>query len=140
MVVSGSSRNRIGKMRIRAKFVLCDFSCQNIEHMKHFYKHLEDMSPFWWWLHWFSKLGWICHLCDLSLAWNGFLRFTSGATPADLLTASMTAEPFDPFTCTCIYKHLWDTRDRVRGSVWQACYRLSHTGSAEYLRLFYKFI
>ena len=30
----------------------------------------------------------------LSVAYNGFLRSTSGATPADLLVARMTAEPF----------------------------------------------
>ena len=29
-----------------------------------------------------------------SSAYNGFLRFTSGAKPADLLVASMAAEPF----------------------------------------------
>ena len=29
-----------------------------------------------------------------SSAYDGFLRFTSGATPADLLTTSMAAEPF----------------------------------------------
>ena len=29
---------------------------------------------------------------------NGFFRFTSGATPADLLVASMAAKPFDSHT------------------------------------------
>ena len=29
-----------------------------------------------------------------------FLRFTSGATPADLLSTSIVAKPFDP--CTCV--------------------------------------
>ena len=28
--------------------------------------------------------------------------YSSDATPADLLTASMAAEPFDPHTCTCV--------------------------------------
>ena len=38
-----------------------------------------------------SKPGWISRLPASSPARNGFLRFTSGVTPADLLTASMTA-------------------------------------------------
>ena len=33
-------------------------------------------------------------MCASSPTCNGFLRFTSGATPADLTTASMVAEPF----------------------------------------------
>ena len=33
-------------------------------------------------------------------AYNGFLRFTSGVTPADLLVLSTVAEPFQ-FTYTC---------------------------------------
>ena len=42
-----------------------------------------------------SKPGWIPHLHVFSLpAYYRFLRFTSGMTPADLLMASMTAEPF----------------------------------------------
>ena len=35
-------------------------------------------------------------LCALSLEHNEILRFTSGATPADLLVASMAAESFSP--------------------------------------------
>ena len=66
-----------------------------------FFKNfLEDVSPFcgatdtsvldfWWCLPWVSKPGWIPCLHALSPAWNEFLRFTSGATPADLLVASM---------------------------------------------------
>ena len=37
---------------------------------------------------------WIPSLYALLPEHNGFLRFTSGATPADLLAASMAAEPF----------------------------------------------
>ena len=49
-----------------------------------------------------SKPGWILtymlsHLC------NGFLRFTSGVTPADLLTASIVSKIFIHF-----FKHWWD--------------------------------
>ena len=36
------------------------------------------------------------------------LRLTSGATPADLLVASMVAESlFDAYTCMHMYKHCW---------------------------------
>ena len=65
-------------------------------------KFLEDMIPFcgatdspvldfWWLLPWVSNLGWIPHLCASLPVHNRFLRFTSGATPADLLAASMAA-------------------------------------------------
>ena len=43
---------------------------------------------FWWRLPWVSKAVWIPHLCAFSPAHNGFLRFNSGVTPADLLMAS----------------------------------------------------
>ena len=42
----------------------------------------------------FQSQGRLVHLCALSPACNGFLRFNSGATPADLLAASMVTEPF----------------------------------------------
>ena len=42
-----------------------------------------------------SKPGWIPRLHAPSLACNGFLRFTSGATPAELLRTSMADEPFE---------------------------------------------
>ena len=44
------------------------------------------------------------HLHVLLPAYNGFLRFTYDATPADLLVADMVAGPFHPRTCTCIQK------------------------------------
>ena len=48
---------------------------------------------FWWRLPWVQNqdgfLGWM-----LSPACNRFLRFTYGATPADLLMAIIAAEPF----------------------------------------------
>ena len=73
------------------------FSCALWKFLK---KILEDMSPFrgttdtpvldfWWRLPWVSMPGWIPCLHALSPAHNGFPRFTSGATPADPLTASM---------------------------------------------------
>ena len=40
----------------------------------------------------FKSQGGFPHLCALSPACNGILRFTSGATPADLLLASMAAK------------------------------------------------
>ena len=62
---------------------------------------MEDISPF---LHLFWTSGDVCPryqsqggspcLCALLPTYNGILRFTSGATPADLLAASLTAEPF----------------------------------------------
>ena len=65
-------------------------------------KMLEDTSSFcratdtpvldfWWCLLCVSKLGGIPSLYASSPVSNGFLRFTTGATPADLLTASMAA-------------------------------------------------
>ena len=69
------------------------------------FKFLEDISPFrgatdtpgldfWWHLPWVSKPGWIPHLHALLPARNEFLRFSSGATPADCIQVSMAAEPF----------------------------------------------
>ena len=40
------------------------------------------------------------HTCFPISASNGFLRFTYGPTPTDLLVASMAANPFDPHTWT----------------------------------------
>ena len=49
---------------------------------------------FWQCLPWVSKPGWILCFCALSPVYNGFPRFTRGATPADPLMASMKAMPF----------------------------------------------
>ena len=49
---------------------------------------------FLWCLPWVPKPGWIPHLHALLPVCNWFLRFPSGVTPADLLSASMAAEPF----------------------------------------------
>ena len=49
------------------------------------------LIPLFWTL--VSKPVWIRHLCAFSLACNGFLRFTSGATPAELLAVRMLAKP-----------------------------------------------
>ena len=40
-----------------------------------------------------SQVG-LAHLCDLLPVCNGFIRFSSGVTPADLLAGSMAVEPF----------------------------------------------
>ena len=85
-----------------------------------FLKFLENMSSFceatdtsvlnlWWRLLWVSKPEW-----GLIRTWRGihvacFLRFTSGATPADLLTASMAAEPI---SSTYLQRHWWDSIGR----------------------------
>ena len=81
---------------------------------------------FWWCLLWVSKPKW----ASLSALGGGIhfthsLRFTSGVTPADLLAASMTAEPISS-------TYLWPGI----GGAWmgdlsrQRLYRLSYAGSA----------
>ena len=70
-------------------------------------KNLEDTSPFcgatdthvldlWWCLPWDSKPGWIPHLHAFSPACNGFLRFTSGVTPANCIEVTVATKPFRP--------------------------------------------
>ena len=79
---------------------------------------------FWWCLPWVSKPGWISLVC--SLACKLFLRFASGATPADLPMASMAAHHVT--FPTCIFQQRRDTW------VWTGdlslsklmCYPLSH--------------
>ena len=58
-----------------------------------FFSGATDTSvlDFWWCLPWVSKPGWIPHLHASLPGHNGFLRFTSGVTPTDLLAASMAA-------------------------------------------------
>ena len=63
------------------------------------------MSPFcgatdtsgldsWWHLPWVTKPVWISHLHSLSHACNGFIRFTSGVSPADILAVNVAAKSF----------------------------------------------
>ena len=59
---------------------------------------------------------WIPRLYDQLLAGNGFLRFTSGATPVDLLMVSMAAKPFYPRTCTHVHKHWWNSNEPWRSA------------------------
>ena len=47
----------------------------------------------------------------LSPACSGFLRFTSGATPADLLAVSIEVEPF---RSTYLYASIRETRTQDR--------------------------
>ena len=49
---------------------------------------IPQILDFWWNLLLVSRPGGYPPLRTSSPAWNGFLRFTSGATPADLLMAS----------------------------------------------------
>ena len=58
---------------------------------------------FWWRLLWVSKPEWaaLFELCRGILV-TCSLRFISGVTPADLLVASMVAEPSLPCTCEAL--------------------------------------
>ena len=56
--------------------------------------------------HGFQSQGLSTCLHASSPTCNGFLRFTSGVTPADLLVASMAAKPFQS-TYLHTYKYLW---------------------------------
>ena len=61
------------------------------------------VSDFWWCLLWVSKLEWaalfvLCRGVHITHS----LRFISGVTPADLLVASMAAEPSLPHTCKAL--------------------------------------
>ena len=47
---------------------------------------------FWWGMSWVSRPGWIPGMWTSSCWCIGFLRFTSGATPADLLVASIAVD------------------------------------------------
>ena len=105
----------------------------------------EDISPFCgaadipvldlqWHLPWVSN-PWLIllHASALSPVCNRFLRFTSGATPADFLVASMAAEPFwYTYWCTSIGSA--ESRiERATASqhvTRQALYRLSWVCSA----------
>ena len=58
--------------------------------------------------------GWIPHVYASSPACGGFLRFTSGVTPTDLLVSSIAAAPFYPHTCTHLFKHWWDSNLELR--------------------------
>ena len=104
---------------------------------------MRDISPFcgavdiplldfWWWLPKVSKPCWISFVCASSATCNGFLRFTSSAIPADLLTASIATEPF---LSTYLYTYLhWrdlDLESCVRHSV--RTNRLIHSGWAHFI-------
>ena len=79
---------------------------------------------------WVSKSGWVPHLCTSLPACNKFCRFTPGATPADLLMASLAAKTFliHIYTCTSIGR-TW-TQDPFYGTectltIWAMLVRLS---------------
>ena len=73
----------------------------NLEDISHFRGATHtSVLDFRWCLPWVSKPEWIPCLRALSPACNWFLRFTSSATPADLLAASIVAKPvLYPHTC-----------------------------------------
>ena len=78
-------------------------------------KCLEDISPFCgatdtpvFGLLVMFALGFKACLCALLPAHNRILRFTSGATPADLLAASMAAKLFSPIYLWTSIGGAWD--------------------------------
>ena len=86
-----SSRSKEGKRFVSANR-LCSFLKKNSTSVL-FLQPLIPVLDFYWRLPWVSKSGWIPGLHASSLVWNVFLRFTSSATPVDLLTASITLLP-----------------------------------------------
>ena len=60
------------------------------------------------------------------LAYNGFPRFASNVTLANLLVTSMAAKPFDPHTCTSEGIGLTRTQDHGVMLGTQRVDRLSH--------------
>ena len=71
------------------------------------------------------KASVVPNLLASSLICNGFLRLTSGVTPADLLIVRISATPF---LFTYLYTQGLEPRiERVEQCV-QACNRLSHAG------------
>ena len=100
--------------------------------------YLEDISPFrgatdtpvlnfWWRLPWVSRPGWIPHLCALLPACNEFLRFISGATPANCIEVSMAAEPFWSMYLQTCSQALVEVQGLPQA---RHCRPLGHTGSA----------
>ena len=93
---------------------------------------------FWWHLPWVSKLGWIPCLCASLPVCNGFLRFTSGVTPADCMEVSMAAKPFQStYLQTCLQALVVEVWPGTRAHnhpccTLQACRckPLGHSGSA----------
>ena len=73
-----------------------------------------------------SKAGWIPHLHALSPVCNGFLRFSSGATPADVLSASMVAMPFQS---TYLQIMWWGFEPKTN---WACCSKQSHSFGSTY--------
>ena len=58
---------------------------------------------FWWYLLWVSKPEWAALFkLGRGILVTHSLGFTSGTTPADLLAASMAAEPSLPHTCKAL--------------------------------------
>ena len=102
-------------------------------HKSFLWGHWYPVLDFWWCLPWVSKPGWIPRLHALSPACNEFLRFTSGATPADCIEVSMAAEPFrSTYLQMCLQalvevwgSNLWPSVPQTR-----RCRPLGHSGSS----------
>ena len=88
---------------VQQQTVIVILHCEALET---FFSNYWRTSVFLW-SYWYPCFG------ILVMSALGFLRFTSGATPANPLTASMVAEPFDPRTCTCTSIDGTRTRGRI---------------------------
>ena len=88
-----------------------------------FYKICGRHQSFWWY-HWYPRFGLgfkarVDPCLHVSLpACNEFLRFTFGATPADLLVASMADEPFLIHVLAHVFRSWpWSMGTRRNGSL-----------------------
>ena len=72
----------------------------NVIFWGHWYPCFGLLLDFWWYLLWVSMPEWAAlFTLGRGVPITHFLRFAFGATPADLLAASIAAEPSLPHTC-----------------------------------------
>ena len=74
-----------------------------------------------------SRLSWVSNPASSPVC-NGFLRFTSGVTPAELLKTSLAAEPFLIHILALIYSSIGGTWTRIKclAQFLQTRYWISH--------------
>ena len=103
-----------------------------------FYNTLYNISPFcgatdipvldfWWCLLWISKPEWVAlFILGRGICFTHTLRFTSGATPTDLLAASMVAKLFSSM-------YLWADIGWDQNQDLSCCYCLKVSDQADAL-------